>query len=150
MSKAPPKIKQKVIQEVALDKCQHCEKSIMIARNTVIYWPDHLWAGKVLASYKCPKCGAKTGKWAHELPVEWQDDWPRPDWETYCLPRLIESCLAKGIEAIPGEYPTSKYWQEWRQANGFTEPPPAPSSPPATPEKPLTRWQRIVRWIRSL
>lgn len=79
-------------------ECFKCKQSITIGRTSVRYWPDHLWAGKVNASYDCPLCGSKIGKWAHELPEEWQSDWPNPDWETYCLPTLIDSCYMRGIK----------------------------------------------------
>lgn len=79
-------------------ECFNCHYSVRIMRSRVIYWPDHLWAGKISATFKCPKCKKKTGKWAHELPHEWMEDCPQPDWESYYLPRLIDSCYLKNIE----------------------------------------------------
>lgn len=101
-------------------ECYHCRNQIWIRRTDVVYWPDHLWAGKVTAIYCCKKCGKKSFIWAHTLPIEWEQDWPRPDWESVCLPMLHQACHNQGIEESPGTYPTSKFWKRWRKENGFT------------------------------
>lgn len=79
--------------------CDYCNLEFELERGDYRYWPDHLWPGKIAAYYRCPKCKKWAFVWAHDLPTEFQSDIPRPDWEHYCLPRLLSSCEMHNIKA---------------------------------------------------
>lgn len=84
--------------------CQ-CGHTFEVAdRDSIHYWPDHLWAGKISAEFRCPSCRAWNYLWAHELPEEFHADWQRLHWQDYKLPRLLFSAILHGFIPYPEEH----------------------------------------------
>jgi hypothetical protein len=83
--------------------CRECGKGFTLTQDTVRFWPDHLWAGKVQAWFRCPdqNCLSKNWIWAHDLPAIWQMDAPALDWEKHDMRRLLYSCSIHGIMPLP-------------------------------------------------
>lgn len=88
--------------------CGKCGEGFTLTQETVRFWPDHLWPGKVQAWFRCPQknCLEKSWIWAHDLPAIWLClDVPVLDWEKYQMRRLLYSCSFHGITPLPEPIP---------------------------------------------